>query len=85
MVAAMSKKSTPELETHSELLTFKELAAFLHISERQLRRLVKNHETTHIPFQRLGPNGTLRFDLNDIKAWLRQSGNTRIHRSPNET
>ena len=43
----------------SELLTLKELAAFLKVSDRTVYNLIEGNE---IPFIRLGDGGDYRFD-----------------------
>ena len=59
---------TTDSNTISNLLTPDELAALLRISKVSVYRLV---EKRSMPFYRV--NGSLRFDKNDVMAYLKEN------------
>jgi excisionase family DNA binding protein len=51
-----------------EYLTVKEICNYLNVKETHLRSMVYYKK---IPFKKIG--NTLRFDLDEIKKWLKQN------------
>lgn len=61
------------LENQDQLVSYKELARIIGLSERALRKYVA---LRRIPFKRVGSR-TIRFDKSEIRAWLEKRSRMR--------
>ncbi len=67
--AVAANRQTPRtsagIDAHAELLTLEDVARYLRVSQRTVRRLVERRGLPHIRFGRV-----LRFERGDVFRWL---------------
>jgi len=63
-----------------ELVTIKELSLFLKAKESTIYSWVHNRT---VPYYKV--NGLLRFDMDEIRAWMRESRPNKPRKAPNVT